>query len=274
MKRLRFKHTSLHQRIEVYDDRIKGREVRRLYLDAVEHSAIDRTNPNRPVWIYTDFVHLAWIFKSSPRSVLVAGLGGGVMPMSLRRKHSDLTIDVVEIDPVVADVSRKYFHMKEDARMRIHVGDARHFLKETKQRFDIILLDVFKSKNDDLWLPPALASKSFFNNVSNRLSEKGVVVLNLIGRLRGKASATLKIVGKLEGLFPQVYLFPIFLKKAPNLAEERNILVVCTRDGERVSARAIQRRARLLASESRSRFLGLPEYAENYYELEKQRTPN
>lgn len=269
MRKLRFKRDSPYQKIEIYDDHINGRRVRHLYLDSVEHSAIDLDSPDRPVWIYTDFVHLAWIFKKDSKRILVAGLGGGAMPMSLRRNHPRLVIDVVEIDSNIVSVANRYFGIKEDARLRIHTGDAHRYLKESDQTFDVIVLDVFKSKDNDLWMPPPLASVDFFRTAQKRLSRDGLIVLNLVGRLKGKARTTLAIIRKLEKLFPQVYLFPIFLKKAPNLEEERNIIVICAMDKKRLSSKTIIRRAQKLADGGRCSLRNLPEYAENHFSFAK-----
>ncbi len=264
MKKLRFRGRSPFQKIEVYDERAGGRRVRRLFLDSFEHSAVDLDHPGRPVWIYTDFVSLAALFNPDPVRVLIAGLGGGVMPLRLRRGHPRATIEAVELDPGVVSVAARYFGVKEGPRLKIHTGDACRFLAGSGRIFDLIVLDVFKRKGGELLTPSPFLSAGFFRTVREHLSRDGVLVFNLMGRLRGKAGATLAVIRKLEKVFPQVYLFPIFLKKAPDLSEERNIMIVCTMDPKRLGARAIMRRAKRLAGRRAASFRRLPEYAENY----------
>lgn len=265
MGALRFRRRSRHQTIEVRDETVGGRRIRRLFLDSVEHSAIDLDRPGRPVWVYTDFIHLAWAFKSDPRRILIAGLGGGVMPTRLRRSAPRATVDVVEIDPEVVAVAARYFGVDEDRRLRIHIGDARRHLEESGDAFDLVILDVFKTRGRDLRTPPPLLSEEFFRTVRTRLNPGGALVFNLIGRLRGDAAATLAVIGRLERVFPRVYLFPIFLKKAPDLSEERNIMVVCTAGGKALGPRAVMRRAKKLADARGAAFRRVPEYAENFY---------
>jgi spermidine synthase len=264
MKKLRHRGRSPYQTIEVYDDRLKGRRVRHLSLDGFEHSALDLADPKRPVWIYTDFVSLAALFNKDPRRVFIAGLGGGVMPLSLRRRHPRAVIEAAELDPVVAKAAARWFGVKEGPRLKILVGDARRLLKSADGVFDLIVLDVFRRKGGDLLTPSPFLSADFFRTVRAHLSRDGAFVFNLMGRLSGKAGATLAVVRRLEKAFPQVYLFPIFLKKAPDLSEERNIMVVCAMGRERLDARAIRRRARRLARARPAAFRRLPEYAENY----------
>lgn len=271
MRRLRFKERSRLQTIEVYDESAGGRRIRRLFLDSVEHSAIDLDRPGRPVWVYTDFIHLAWVFKRDPKRILVAGLGGGVMPTCLRRSAPRATLDVVEIDPAVVAVAERYFGVKQDGRMRIHVADARRHLRKTEEVFDLVVLDVFNTRDHDLHTPPPLLSEGFFKSVRSRMSPDGTLVFNLVGRLQGKAAATLSVIARLERVFPHVYLFPIFLKKAPDLSEERNIMVVCTMGGSALGPRALMRRAKRLAGSGGAAFRKVAEYAENYYSLRERR---
>lgn len=271
MRKLRDRRRSPRQTIEVQDDIIGGRRIRRLLLDSAEHSAIDLDDPARPVWVYTDFIHLAWIFKKDPERILIAGLGGGVMPLRLRRTAPKATVDVVEYDPEVVSVARRWFGIKEDARLSVHVDDARRFLEGSDGRFDLFVLDVFKKEGQDLRTPPPFLSEGFFRTALARLSKDGALVFNLIGRLQGRAAATLSVIRRLERVFPQVYLFPIFLKKAPDLSEERNIMVVCSMGKKRLGPEAVLRRAKRLAARDGAEFYRVPEYAENYYVLRPQR---
>ena len=54
-------------------------------------------------------------------------------------------VDSVEIDPVVVDVAKRYFGMPDDPRLRVFTGDARQYVANTKERYDIVVVDAYYS---------------------------------------------------------------------------------------------------------------------------------
>src|SRR5258706_4524832 len=79
-----------------------------------------------------------------PRRILVVGLGGGSLPMFLRKHYPAAGIDVAEIDPDVVDVAKKYFGFREDERIHAHIGNARQFIENARQaQYGIILHAAF-----------------------------------------------------------------------------------------------------------------------------------
>ena len=104
----------------------------------------------------------------------------------------DVTVDVVEIDPVVIDVAKKYFNVSSgsgdgdndyDSRLHIYNEDAREFLsKNQEKKYDIIILDAY-SKN---YVPFHLMTLEYYSLLYKHLSTpNGVVVSNQIGSLEG-----------------------------------------------------------------------------------------
>ncbi len=110
-----------------------------------------------------------------PRRVLVVGLGGGSIPMFLRKHYPAAVIDVAEIDPAVVDVARRYFGFREDALTRAQVGDGRAFIENAREPYDIIFLDAFGARD----VPRHLATLEFLQAVRRALAPGGVVVSNV-----------------------------------------------------------------------------------------------
>ncbi len=110
-----------------------------------------------------------------PRRVLVVGLGGGSLPMILRKHYPEATIDVAEIDPVVVDVAKQFFGFREDGRTRVHVGDGRQFIANVKQPYDMIILDAFGARD----IPKHMTTREFLQAVRRALATSGVVVSNV-----------------------------------------------------------------------------------------------
>jgi len=111
-----------------------------------------------------------------PRRILVIGLGGGSLPMFLRKHYPAAGIDVAEIDPDVVDVAKKYFGFREDERMRAHVGDGRQFIENARQAdYDIIFLDAFGARD----VPKQLTTREFLQITRRALVPSGVAVANV-----------------------------------------------------------------------------------------------
>ena len=43
-------------------------------------------------------------------------------------------LDVVELDPAVVDVARRWFEFKEDKRLRVHIGDGLQHVKDLAEK--------------------------------------------------------------------------------------------------------------------------------------------
>jgi spermidine synthase len=110
-----------------------------------------------------------------PQRILVVGLGGGSLPMFLRKHYPAAAIDVAEIDPGVVDVAKQFFGFREDELTRAHVGDGRQFIENVRQGYDIIFLDAFGARD----VPKHLTTQEFLQAVRRALVPSGVVVSNV-----------------------------------------------------------------------------------------------
>jgi spermidine synthase len=111
-----------------------------------------------------------------PRRILVVGLGGGSLPMFLRKHYPAAGIDVAEIDPDVVDVAKKYFGFREDERMHAYIGDGRQFIANARQAdYDIVFLDAFGARD----VPKHLTTLEFLQITRRALKPGGVVVSNV-----------------------------------------------------------------------------------------------
>jgi spermidine synthase len=137
--------------------------------------------PGEPGYLgfaYTKVAFVGLALTREPSRVLVVGLGGGTMPMFLRKHYPNAHIDAVDIDPEVVHVAREYFGFKEDERLRAHVADGRQFVERVREPYDVIFLDAFGTRN----VPPMLATLEFMRAVRKAVKPTGVVVGNVWGR--------------------------------------------------------------------------------------------
>ena len=154
-------------------------------------SCIDQRRPRDMVFAYTRMMMAALLLNPSPRRVLVVGLGGGTLPTAMARIYREAAIDAVEIDPAVVTVAKRYFGFVATDRLRVHVQDARAFVKRAARNgetYDLLMLDAFNSD----YIPEHLMTREFLLEAKSVLTEDGVLAANTFAssRLYDHESAT------------------------------------------------------------------------------------
>ena len=113
-----------------------------------------------------------------PRRVLQIGLGAASVTKFLHRHRPQAKITVVEIDPRVEAAARQFFKLPDDPRIDIRYGDGADFVIETKQRYDLILVDGF----DAAARTGRLDTLAFYLDCRARLADDGLLCVNLLSR--------------------------------------------------------------------------------------------
>lgn len=108
-------------------------------------------------------------------SILVLGMGGGSVIETLRKDFNfNKSIVAVEMDPVVIDIAKAEFGISENENLKIHCADASEFVKNTKEQFDLIIVDLFI----DLSVPDPFLSEQFWDDALRLKSSKGHIIFN------------------------------------------------------------------------------------------------
>lgn len=145
--------------------------------DVRNQSCVDRRRPRRMVLPYTRMLLGSLLLIPDPETILVIGLGGGVLPKAFAGLLPDARIDVVEIDPVVVAVAERFFGFGETERVRVFVSDARVFTRRARgreRRYDLVVLDAFGSE----YIPEHLMTVEYFRETRELLTKRGVVAAN------------------------------------------------------------------------------------------------
>uniref|UniRef100_A0A1I7YZQ9 PABS domain-containing protein n=1 Tax=Steinernema glaseri TaxID=37863 RepID=A0A1I7YZQ9_9BILA len=116
--------------------------------------------------------------------VLSLGLGGGTLDMFLYSRQPLLDLTVVELDPTMEEVARKWFGAVEDARRRTVLGDGAEFVRLAARegiKYDAIELDACNAA-EELFRCPAEAfyDDETMRSMKEALTEGGVLVINLL----------------------------------------------------------------------------------------------
>jgi spermidine synthase len=138
--RLIFYDESAEGTVAVLEQKSTSHSFRRLYIQGVSNSG--DTLPSRRYMRLQGLLPLV-IHNGTPRSALVIGLGTGITAGSLlvyplaRRECAELVPAAVK----AASLFNGNLGSSADSRLALHIGDGRHYLLATKQRFDLITLE-------------------------------------------------------------------------------------------------------------------------------------
>lgn len=137
----------------------------------------DVKHPDRIVMNYPQMMLSSLFVKPEPRSVLIIGLGGGTIPRALHELVPQARIDVVEIDPAVVKVARRYFDLGDNSELNVIEADGRVQVKKAlreQRSYDLIMLDAF----DHEYIPEHLLTREFLQEVKALLAPGGVLAAN------------------------------------------------------------------------------------------------
>ncbi len=129
---------------------------------------------------YVRMMFAAVVLRPAVTRVLVLGLGGAALPTLVARFFPNARIDVVEIDPGVFQVAKRYLYYKPTVRTAVHIEDAFKFVTraadaQAVQQYDVIWMDCFDAKH----IPAHLMSDRFVTGLRRILKPDGVVAANL-----------------------------------------------------------------------------------------------
>ena len=193
---------SAYQYIEVFD---RGTYRYLIYNNAAGFQTVaNKRSPLTGMNYYYDYYSLLpFIFDNKPKNALILGLGGGIIANQFRYFHPEISVDGVEIDPKVIQVARKYFALSPD--VRVFNQDGRIFVTLEKRKYDIVIIDAYTKQ---VYIPFHLTTVEFFTKLRDRLSERGIVAMNVSAR-REDSPLLQNIMNTLRLVFDHVYLFRI-----------------------------------------------------------------
>lgn len=163
----------------------------------------------RDEYVYHEMlVHVPLFTHPNPKKVLIIGGGDGGTAREVLRHSSIKQCVNVEIDEMVVEVCKKYFPKLADSfdhpRVKLHIEDGAKFVKETTEKFDVVLVD----STDPLGPAKVLFSEDFYREVHRILTEDGVLVAQAESPLfKREIEAQKFILQSLKSVFPITSLY-------------------------------------------------------------------
>lgn len=158
-----------------------GNPLESLVLDHLVHSYTDLKNPlyieYEYIRMYEEMVRWQAKKRKSLKALFLGG-GGYTFPRFIEAKYPKAEINVVEIDPEITRVAKKYLGVSENSKIRSFNEDGRWFVMNCKEKgtYDFIFGDAF----NDLSIPYHLTTKEFAVQLKNLLKPDGLLLANVI----------------------------------------------------------------------------------------------
>ena len=120
-------------------------------------------------------IGLTKVDLKSVENLLLLGMGGGSVIKSLRENFDyQRKIVAVEIDPEIIKLAADEFGIFATDKLQIIQDNAFQFVKTTKEKFELIIVDLFI----DLSVPPIFYEKEFCKPLSLLLQKNGFIIFN------------------------------------------------------------------------------------------------
>jgi spermidine synthase len=217
---------SAYQKVDVLEVS-DGRRL--LYLDGLQHYGDDEGGRLNVI--------LGWIPASlvRPQQALVIGAGS----MEMERWISEYAghVRTVEIDPMVVDVSLRYFdHVNWMSRLSnrsVVIDDAKHYLANADERYELVSTDTPAAYSLQT---ATLYSVPFYEAVAARLNRQGVLAANLTSTFVPSNPVSRRVAASLLAVFDQVMVVTpasadwSFAYASDSLPFDRNQLATALRE--------------------------------------------
>lgn len=224
---------SEYNHIMVIDMTLENRPVRVLFMGTEAHSIIFRDSDD--VFSgYMNVYRLDKLFKPEINNTLTLGGGAYVAPLDFLKRYPQSKMTVIEIDPKVTEVAKKYFKLKDHENLKIIHEDGRIFINQNKEKFDVIYGDSYASYYS---LPFQLTTKEAFDHIYSALNDNGVFMLNTITAIKGEKSLFFQAVYKtLSETFNQIIVCPAnFENRVTDYNQEQNVVLIALKNKDKIN---------------------------------------
>lgn len=139
-------------------------------------SGIDHSQPDRLIFWYTQTIAEFIDQLPSMDKILVLGGGTFTLPQYLANKYPKSQVDVVEIDPELTNIAKQYFNLQPPTNLEIVNQDARVFVNQTNQKYDIVVVDIYSNSE----IPFSILTQEYGQSIQRVTKSNGFVIANII----------------------------------------------------------------------------------------------
>lgn len=158
-------------------------------------------------------VHPAMVSHPNPKNVLIMGGGEGATLREVLRYPVEKAV-MVDIDEQLVKLCEAYmpeWHRGAfyDDRAKLLFTDARRYIEETDEKFDVIISDLTEPMEGGPSV--MLFTKEFYETVYNRLTDNGIFVVQSASADIYFATFVPSVYKTLKEVFPLVKVYHVFI---------------------------------------------------------------
>lgn len=204
-------------KVETYPDFSKSLQINNSYSSKI-------TSDDRAL-SYIEFVRDV-LFKQlalKHKNILVIGAGGFTFSAAGTEQNE---VTYVDIDPDLKELAEKDF-LEKPIKGRFIGQDARQFLQQSRERYDVIFSDVYSHQ---MSLPPSLLTIEYFRKIAEHLQPSGLFIANVIADPLFRNDYSQRLHQTLTAVFPFCNTVPLSWS-----GKVANIIYICQAKTERAS---------------------------------------
>lgn len=216
-----------YNRLQIYNtnDKRTNQPIRVLITDPLSTQSAMFLDSDELALNYSKYYHLLRYYKPDFEDSLIIGGAAYSFPKEYLRTYPGKNLDVVEIDPQMTEIARKFFRLQNNPNLNIIHEDGRIFLNKNEKKYDAIFVDAFNSMYS---IPFQLTTSEAVQRMNASLKDDGVVLLNMVSAVEGKGAMFLQAEYKtFAENFPRVEVFRAEPEKALNVTQ--NLILVAAK---------------------------------------------
>ncbi|MFU8797988.1 MAG: spermidine synthase, partial [Gammaproteobacteria bacterium] len=160
--------------------------------------------------------------KLHNKKILVLGAGGFTLSAE---RHDENRFTYVDIDPDIKSIVEHHFLMSNKIKGEFYAEDARTYVKNTMEYYDVIVSDVY---SNTMTIPAHLLTQEHLQAIQARLAPDGIAVFNIIARPLLTDAYSKRMDNTVRSVFQRCMATP--LKYSPEIT---NIIYLCRNSKEK-----------------------------------------
>ncbi len=156
---------------------------------------------------YINYFLIPYLMNKNIEKILFIGLGTGLILQQYNELFEKLKrIDTVDIEEYIFPIAQKYFDFEINEKMNFYLQDALVFLKNSKTKYDLIVVDVA----GDYGIDERFLSDEYLNLISKNLKKTGIFVSNLPSSrdiFNPKNKLILNLIEKYKNYFKNIDIY-------------------------------------------------------------------
>lgn len=116
--------------------------------------------------------------SGAPKSILMLGFAGGTSFRILRHLLPESRLVAVDIDRELVELAREYMDLAS-LRAEVVIGDAYEWLRSNREKFDVVIDDIYLAGVDDVYRP-CQAARENLSLLQSASHPEGLLAVNLV----------------------------------------------------------------------------------------------